>query len=168
MVSEILPFDQDWSEVEILPSATPYGSNFPGSMCSVLLNSTTVMVMGGFQSGALSSARLLDLNNFVWTDVADMINGKHTHACTLTAEGQVFQSSILGRWSSPILKKDHGKSNWRKERKNKVSVQLDQDFYTAIFILLSNNLRKRNWEKKTEILDTVTFLPGYSESKIVF
>ena len=92
MVSEILPFDQDWSEVEILPSATPYGSNFPGSMCSVLLNSTTVMVMGGFQSGALSSARLLDLNNFVWTDVADMINGKHTHACTLTAEGQVFQS----------------------------------------------------------------------------
>ena len=58
------------------------------SFCAVPLNSTSLMVLGGWGStGPLASVQVLDLETGEWTDGPEMTRARYGHTCLMTEMG---------------------------------------------------------------------------------
>ena len=87
--TELLNSQLQWTK---LPIDSPYGSaGYPYKTCSVAINSSTVIVSGGWNGdGRLSSTWMLDLTDFTWTKLQDMPGPRSGHGCTITATGELI------------------------------------------------------------------------------
>lgn len=87
--TELFTAEHQWIKT---PTTSPYPSaSYPGSPCSVALNSTAIIITGGYsQDGQLSATWLLDLTDYSWTRLRDMPGPRYTHGCMVTAEKEVL------------------------------------------------------------------------------
>jgi hypothetical protein len=94
--------------------------------CSVLVNSTTVMVIGGFQYGLVSSnTYFFNIRNEVWIEGPQLKQSRFEHSCgRIRKGGQSQEFSIIvagGNDKSELSSKlssveilDQGSNEWRK------------------------------------------------------
>ena len=67
------------------PSAlTLFFKNFNFSFCAVPVNSTALLIIGGYsQDGALASVELLDIKSGRWEKLEDLPQPRYGHSCLL-------------------------------------------------------------------------------------
>ena len=109
--TEILTEDLEWMTT---PTVSPYSpSAFPSGACSVQLNSTHILVTGGFNGLVLDSAWLLDLTTYTWMQLAPMLEPRHAHGCLLTSRGEVL---VVGGQTGPSGHVYNvARNEWREE-----------------------------------------------------
>ena len=119
----------------------PYTDGFAGATCSVLLNSTTIMVTGGWKDniGRLDSSLIVHLETGTWTSVAKMPAEINQHTCVLTAEGEVLIAGGAGG-SRSVYVYNVADNLWRQE----------QDLPSQIETLFSVSLL---WNNKPLLLE---------------
>lgn len=85
-----------------LPLDSPYPGDyglFPSKMCSVILNSTHILMTGGIEDyshNTYTDTWLLDLANLEWSKSTPMLgNGRMSHACGLNSAGELV---VAGGW----------------------------------------------------------------------
>jgi hypothetical protein len=111
--------EQGW---KALPQTIPIEEIF--YHCSVLVNSTTVMVIGGIENQKSSSNKTYFFNteNEIWTEGPQLKNIRKSHSCgTIRKNSQTQEFSVIvagGRDSNKILSSveilDPGSNEWRK------------------------------------------------------
>ena len=107
--------EQGW---EILPQTLPVKIY---AHCSVLVNSTTVMVIGGFQNGSISTnTYYFNTEKENWTEGPQLKIGRFDHSCGIVwkdSQSKEFSLIVAGGWSQSILSSveilDLGSNNWR-------------------------------------------------------
>ena len=88
MNSELLTLQLQWTQTRI---TSPYHGGYPGNTCSVAVNSSTVIVAGGYNGyGRLSSTWMLDMEDYTWTPLQDMPGPRYYHGCTKTSTGELI------------------------------------------------------------------------------
>jgi hypothetical protein len=91
--------------------------------CSVLVNSSTVMIIGGYQNGEKSSnTYLFNAENEIWTAGPELKTKRYLHTCVRirkNGRSQDFSIIVAGGWNrsltlSSVEILDLGGNEWRK------------------------------------------------------
>ena len=90
--SEMLNAELQWSQPRI---NNPYSAGYPAGTCTVAINSTRIIITGGYNGGYLSSTWMLDLTDLSWEQLQDFPGPRAAHGCTTTATGELI---IAGGW----------------------------------------------------------------------
>ena len=83
------PGGAEWSEVSI---ASPFSTgNYPQRTCTLTLNSTHVLMMGGYSDGLTrNEAWILDVTDNTWTQIASLPDYRQTPGCVVTESGDIL------------------------------------------------------------------------------
>merc|ERR1711860_357131 len=86
--SELLNAQLQWSQPRI---NNPFSAGYPDTTCTVAINSTRIIVTGGWNGdGILSSTWMLDLTDSSWERLQDMPGPRRGHGCTTTPSGELI------------------------------------------------------------------------------
>ena len=86
--TELLTPELQWITLSI---RNPYNnSGYPWGACSVSINSSRVIVTGGYNDHYLSSTWMLNLSDFTWSQLQEMPGPRIGHGCTTTATGELI------------------------------------------------------------------------------
>ena len=95
--AEILT-ETGWS---LIPKAMPYNVHYH---CSVMLNSTTVFVIGGLVNGTISNTVLLfDLGAMAWSAGQSLNNARQSHSCGKIMQGNDYAIIVVGGENNGIM-----------------------------------------------------------------
>ena len=97
--TELLTPQLQWFQPQIVAPFDDEG--YPGWTCSVTINSSTIIITGGWNGeGWLSSTWMLDLTDYTWTQLTDMPEPRSEHGCTITATGELIIAGGGGKGAS--------------------------------------------------------------------
>ena len=169
--TELLNPQLQWTQPTI---SSPYRGGYPANTCSVAINSTTVIITGGYNAdNILSSTWMLDLTDYSWTQLQDMPGYRYAHGCTTTATGELIIAGGYGLSLSSVFIYNLIDNTWSQAS----DLPAGWDYYNPLMFLwnkqiiilerYSSNiwiLEEASWKKMEATMGAT--LNGYSDTAI--
>ena len=133
MTTELLTPQLQWIQTQIM---SPYDGGYPDNTCSVAVNSSTVIVTGGWiGNGRINSTWMLDLTDFTWTQLQDMPHVRAEHGCTTTPTGEIIIAGGYAGSYLPVYIYNPASNTW-----SQADDLPDEMTYSYPVMILWNNL----------------------------
>ena len=153
--NEIYSLENEWVETPI--SLSPYPGGFPYEVCSVLINSSLVMITGGLGGDRISTAYFLNLDTFTWTEAAPLLEPRSGHGCVLTAEGEVLIAGGQGSKGNKLASVhlyNPSTNSWREDD-HSLPDEMEELVYPTIVLwdqrpVLLESQSDRTWQRQAD------------------
>ena len=172
--TELYTTSQNWTKT---PTVSPYPNGFARSICSMSINNTHLMFIGGVDSETLSSSWMLDLTDYSWTPLKDLPRARESLGCTMTADNEVL---VAGGLSADINKPtvyiyNIESNTWRRTD----NLPDDMEWYQPVMFLwndhpvLLENFSSRIWRlsengwTRMDAYMGATFIGGWNTYSLV-